>query len=236
MRKKAEKMREKAQNLRPNQAFSIGYAELPGKKILRSRSRLVLGERAIRPGLLQPLHLTLPEALLTRGGGHAVQLGEQLLPHFVVVDLARPRRRLVAVVAVEHSQKRRDRLEIAVRDRFGRELHGGLKPDELEERVFRRLVDLAFPQALSNDLADVLLRQALGRGDRLVGPALAQAVENALPPAIPAERGEPGLASRRRLVKIHWRLFLIVLLFRIAAALEIGKHFLSERPGLFSRA
>src|SRR5574337_564664 len=103
MRKKAEKMRKKAQNLRPNQAFSIGYAELPGEKILRSRSRLVLGERAIRPGLLQPLRLALPYALLMHGLGHAVDLGHELLPHLVVIDLARPRRRLVAVVAVKHS-------------------------------------------------------------------------------------------------------------------------------------
>ena len=75
----------------------------------------------------------------------------------------------------------------------------------MQFRVVGLLVEEALPERLAHNLADALGRHPFVLGDLVIGPALAQAGENAPPAQNPAAHGEPPLRRGNRLV-FHIRL------------------------------
>ena len=87
-----------------------------------------------------------------------------------------------------------------VGDRFAGEPHRRLKAGQLQFGVLRAFVDDALFERLPDDLAHALGRQPLLGSDLVIGPALAQARENAPPPQHPPMRGEPARQRLRPVV------------------------------------
>src|SRR5208282_1093045 len=107
---------------------------------------------------------------------------------------------LIAIQTVEHFYERRDRLDVALTDRLARRPERRREPRELQERVVRAVVDLAPPQNLGDDLARASRGDPLLARDLVIGPALAQARKNTLPPRRLADARQPLVRRRRRVL------------------------------------
>jgi hypothetical protein len=106
-------------------------------------------------GLLQVrLHrgfevLVDPEVL-----GETVDLVQELLARFVVVDLVGAGGGLIAIEPVERLEIRADRRDVARSDGLGRELHHRSETVQLQLRMLRSAVDRPLLQLLRDDLPD----------------------------------------------------------------------------------
>jgi hypothetical protein len=85
--------------------------------------------------------LCVPRLIYAEIGGDEVDLGEKLLARLVVVDLIGLGDPPIAVQAIENFQERRDRLDVAVGDRFARKPHRRLKTRQLQLGVLCAFVD-----------------------------------------------------------------------------------------------
>ena len=89
-----------------------------------------------------------------RSGRRGGQFGEQSFPGRGVVDRFPLSGLTIAVDSLKHVEQRPDRSEVARVDRLGGEGLRAFEPNELKQRMIRRVVELLPPRGVSHDLAD----------------------------------------------------------------------------------
>jgi hypothetical protein len=111
--------------------------------------------------------------------GGPIKLVEKVLARLVAGDRLNLGGALAAVELVENLEERGDRLDLLEKRLLDKETDRA-KPWSARLKQAMRLAAEWVANGFPHDLADALSRQALVARDLLIGPALAQAGENAL--------------------------------------------------------
>src|SRR5205085_829839 len=100
-----------------------------------------------------------------------------------------------SVEPVKDAQQRIDGAQVAVGDLLGRQPQRAVEAGALHDGVLARRIDLPPLQALDDDLANALARQALGYGDPIVAASLLETRENSAPSHLAVAGGAAGSAG-----------------------------------------